>query len=76
LNRWRSTISGRDVLHTLSRSQTFCYDLLISELSRLINNAHNEFAADRRRKTRKNAEAETSELIKIEHLVGERRCMM
>jgi hypothetical protein len=69
-------ISGRNVLHTLSRSQTFCYDLLISELSRLINNAHNEFAADRRRKTRKNAEAETSELIKIEHFVGERRCMM
>ena len=59
----------------LARKQ-FCYDLLISELLRLVNNAHNEFAADRRRKTRKNARAETSELIKIEHLVGERRCMM
>jgi hypothetical protein len=54
----------------------FCDDLLISELLRLINNAHNEFAADRRRETGKNAEAETCEVIKIEHLVGERRCMM
>jgi len=28
----------------LARKQ-FCYDLLISELLRLVNNAHNEFAA-------------------------------
>ena len=42
----------------------------------LVNNAHNELAADLRGKTRKNARAETSEVIKIEHLVDERRCMM
>jgi hypothetical protein len=77
LRGWRGTISGRDVRHTfVSLAKQFCDDLLISELSRLINNAHNEFAADRRRETGKNAEAETCEVIKIEHLVGERRCMM
>jgi hypothetical protein len=48
LRGWRGTISGRDVLHTfVSLAKQFCDDLLISELLRLINNAHNEFAADR-----------------------------
>jgi hypothetical protein len=35
----------RNAHFCLARKQ-FCYDLLISELLRLINNAHNEFAAD------------------------------
>jgi hypothetical protein len=54
----------------LARKQ-FCYDLLISELLRLVNNAHNEFAADRTEEDAQECWAETSELIKIEHLVGE-----
>ncbi len=54
-----------------------CYDLLISELLRLVHNAHKKFAADCNEGKRAGMPGlKMKELIKIDHLVGERRSMM
>jgi hypothetical protein len=77
LRGWGGAISGRNVLRNfVSLANSSAYDPLISRLSRLVNNAHNELAADRRRKTCKNAGPERNKVIKIEHLVDKRRGMI
>jgi hypothetical protein len=44
LRGWRGTISGRKrTAHFVSLANSSANDLLISELLRLVNNAHNEF---------------------------------
>jgi len=76
LRGWRGTISGRNAMHTfvsLANSSAMTFSFRSSYVWSITLTTNSQRTVWR--KTRKNAGAEMNELIKIEHLVDERRCM-